>query len=84
MAAQVSERIIRWSFAPTYQNIALVRNLKTGYLSSQFHVVFGDWFETVHSDQDMNPNEWENMCMFQRWELCLMKEQFLPSLRKNV
>ena len=51
------------------ENIALVRNLKTGYLSPQFHVVFDDWFETVHAGPQEQPANWENMCAFQRWEI---------------
>ena len=30
--------------------VALVRNLHTGYVSPQYHVVFDDKFETVFSD----------------------------------
>ena len=47
------------------KNIALVRNLKTGCLSPQFHVVFDDWFETVHSRPELPPDKWEDMCTFQ-------------------
>ena len=39
------------------ENIALVRNLKTGYLSPQYHVVFDDWFETVYAEIDLDPNK---------------------------
>jgi hypothetical protein len=38
-----------------------VRILKTCYLSPQFQLVFDDWFETVHSGQDMDPNKWETV-----------------------
>ena len=63
------------------ENIALVRYLKTGYLSPQFHVVFDDWFETVYSDQDMDPNKWEDMCMFQRWETAFDEGTVPPKLK---
>ena len=36
-------------------NVALVRNLKTGYISPQFHVIFDNWFETVGVDDDVTP-----------------------------
>jgi transposase InsO family protein len=29
------------------ENISMIRNLSTGYISSQYHIVFDDWFETV-------------------------------------
>ena len=50
------------------ENIAVVRNLRTGYLSPQYHVVHDDEFETVYSDQDLDPAKWEDMCIFQRFE----------------
>ena len=28
-------------------NIALVRNLRTGYISPQYHIIFDEWFETT-------------------------------------
>jgi hypothetical protein len=41
-----------------------IRNLNTGYISSQYHCVFDDWFETVYSPADVDP-EWEEMQLFQ-------------------
>jgi len=38
-------------------SVALVRHLTTGYLSPQYHVVFDPWFETVLSNDDVNPPE---------------------------
>jgi hypothetical protein len=46
-----------------------VRNLKTGYLSPQFHVVFDDLFKTVHSEPELPADKWEDMCTFQQWEV---------------
>lgn len=40
-------------------NVALVRNLTTGRISPQFHVVFDNWFETTTADDDTPPPEWE-------------------------
>ena len=51
------------------ENIVLARNLTTGYLSPQYHVVFDDWFETVYSSHDDPPPHWEDMCVFQRFEI---------------
>ena len=41
--------------------MALVRNLRTGRISPQFHVIFDDEFETVSSDTDMQPLVWEDL-----------------------
>ena len=57
------------------EDISLIRNLKTGYISPQYHIVFDDWFETVYSDDDEEPPEWENMCIYQRFQM-----QFEPGL----
>eukprot|EP00980_Cylindrotheca_fusiformis_P019967 scaffold7036_cov69-Cylindrotheca_fusiformis.AAC.1 len=40
-------------------NVALVRNLTTGRISPQFHVVFDNWFETTSADEDIPPPEWD-------------------------
>ena len=50
------------------ETVALVRNLSTGYISPQFHVVFDDDFETVYADEDEPPPQWEDMCIFQRFQ----------------
>ena len=38
-------------------NVALVRNLNTGRISPQFHVVFDNWFETVTVDDENEKKE---------------------------
>ena len=40
-------------------NVALVRNLHTGSIGPQYHVVYDNWFETVHVDGSEPPPEWE-------------------------
>ena len=47
-----------WSTIHT-SNVALVHSLSTGYISPQFHVVFDNWFETVHVDDESTPPEWD-------------------------
>ena len=42
-------------------SVALVRNLMTGHLSPQFHVVFDPWFETVHDNGTVPPGAWDVM-----------------------
>jgi hypothetical protein len=48
--------------------IALIRNLKTGYISPQYHVVFDDSFKTVYADEDTTPEAWENLCIFNKFQ----------------
>ena len=50
------------------ENVSLIRNLSTGYLSPQFHVVHDDWFETCYSSADQIPPQWEDLCIFDRLE----------------
>lgn len=41
-------------------NVALVRNLTTGCILPQFHVVFDNWFETVYCDEgEEEPPIWD-------------------------
>ena len=37
----------RWS-ATHASNLSLVSNLKTGFISPQYHIVLDNWFETVY------------------------------------
>ena len=56
------------------ENVAMVRNLRTGYLSPQFHVVFDDQFETVFADENSVPPNWDDLCIFERFEVAFDKE----------
>ena len=49
-----------WS-ATHASNVALVRNLKTGFISPQYHIVLDNWFETVHVEENENEidPEWD-------------------------
>jgi len=46
-------------------SVPLVLNLDTGAITAQFHVVFDDWFATVHSSPDDLPDfgspEWDKL-----------------------
>ena len=66
--------------ASSQHDIAMVRNLRTGCLTPQFHVVFVDWFETVHAGQEAQPDNWETMCACQRWEI-VFNEETPPQLK---
>jgi hypothetical protein len=42
--------------------IALVLNLMTKSISPQFHVVFDDWFTSVHSNgEELDPEVWNSL-----------------------
>ena len=41
--------------------VALVRNLQTGYVSPQFHVVFDELFETVYNGGGVTPERWQRL-----------------------
>ena len=62
------------------ETMALVRNLKTGYLSPQYHVVFDDSFDTIYTDEDNPPPGWEDMCIFQRFQVEFDDNAPLPEL----
>ena len=63
------------------ENIALVLNNRTGYISPQYHVVFDDWFETIYVDDDHEPSKWEELCMFHRFEVELEPDADPPPLQ---
>ena len=44
--------------------VALVRNLQTGRISPQFHVIYDDDFETGRSDEYTQPLVWEELLTF--------------------
>ena len=51
--------------------VGLIRNLTTGSISTQFHVVYDDWFTTIPStvgvhDEEEVPDTWEDLLAFQR------------------
>ena len=62
------------------ENIGLVRNLTTGYLSPQFHLVYDDLFETVYSNAEETPQEWTDLCIFHQFETVFDEGEPPPSL----
>ncbi len=56
-------------FSPLHAStVALVRNLTTGNISPQFHVVHDSYFETVHSSPDETPKVWPELIIFQSFK----------------
>jgi hypothetical protein len=48
--------------------VGLVRNLQTGTITPQFHLVYDDYFETVHSREDQEPANWGELLRFGRFQ----------------
>ena len=47
------------------ENVAMVKNLTTGFVSPQYHLVFDDWFETVYAG-DQEPDTWKELCLYDK------------------
>ena len=60
------------------EDIALVRNLNTGRLSPQFHVVFDEWFETCYSSEGSEPSNWADMCIYSQDFATVFDESMEP------
>ena len=55
-------------FSPIHAStVPLVRNLRTGNLSPQFHVVHDSYFETATSDPNEVPKVWTELITFQTY-----------------
>ena len=39
--------------------------MRTGNISPQFHIVYNDYFETVHASPDKEPEVWPEFIVFQ-------------------
>ena len=58
--------------------VGLIRNLRTGNILPQFHVVYNDYFETVLSSPEQEPDSWEEIVVFQSFESSLEEnDEFL-------
>ena len=64
-------------------DIGLVRNLNTGFVSAQFHVVYDDFFTTVTSDRDDEaPDTWKILFETSK-EMLVEEDDNPPSLHKS-
>ena len=61
---------------------AMIRNLKTGAISTQFHCVFDDWFTTVSSkdtlDRESERKEWIELLITSREKLTEEEDEAPP------
>ena len=60
--------------------VGLVRNLQTGSITPQFHLVYDDYFETVHSRDDQEPEGWNELLRFNRFQTEFDEDQDVPDL----
>jgi hypothetical protein len=59
--------------------VALARNLQTGSITPQFHVVFDNFFETVNANET-EPPDWEDLVVFSSFRSDLDEEGEIPEL----
>ena len=59
--------------------VGLIRNLRTNKVSPQFHVVYDDLFETVHSS-DTPPDIRPNLIIFNRFKSDYDAYDFVPDM----
>jgi hypothetical protein len=61
-------------------SVHLVRNLQTGSITPQYHLVFDDFFETVFSDGEQEPDVWPDLVVFQSFANDFDDEGYRPEL----
>jgi hypothetical protein len=57
-----------------------VRNLQSGSITPQFHLVYDDYFETVHSREDQEPENWGELLRFGRFQSGYDESDDVPDL----
>ena len=60
--------------------VGLIQNLRTHNISPQFYVVYDDAFDTVHSGDDIPPDSWLDLLIFNRFESDYDESDFVPEL----
>jgi hypothetical protein len=59
---------------------SLVCNLQTGSITPQFHLVFDDFFETVFSEGEQEPDVWPKLVVFQSFANDFDDDDYRPKL----
>ena len=69
-------------FSPLHaSSVGIIRNLRTNNLSPQFHVVYDNFFKTVHSTENEVPNSWEDLVTFSSDRvLDVDDDEYIPEL----
>jgi hypothetical protein len=60
--------------------VGLVRNLQTGNISPQFHLLFDDHIGTFHLDEGQEPTLWVELITFQTLRSDYDDEDYVPEL----
>ena len=60
--------------------VGLVRNIHTGNISPQYHVVYNDLFETVQAESGEPPAIWEDLVVFNKHQSDFDNPDFEPEL----
>ena len=60
--------------------VVLIRNLRTHNISPQFHVIYDNDFETVHSGDDVTPDSWPDLLILIRFKSDYDESNFVPEL----
>ena len=60
--------------------VGLVRNLQTGTITPQYHLVYDDFFETAFADDDEAPEEWDQLLVFSRFQTEFDDPDYVPQL----
>jgi hypothetical protein len=58
--------------------VALARNLQTGSITPQFHVIFGNLSETVHYASSEPPPNWEEIIVFNSFRADIDEDGNIP------
>jgi hypothetical protein len=61
-------------------SVHLVRNLQTGSITPQYHLVFDDFFETVFSDGEQEPSVWPDLVVFNSFANSFDDDDYRPEL----
>jgi hypothetical protein len=61
-------------------SVHLVRNLQTGSITPQYHLVFDDFFETVFSDGEQEPTVWQDLVVFNSFANNFDDDEYQPEL----
>ena len=63
--------------------VGLVRNLRTERVSPQFHLVYDDYFETVHSDETSVPTSWPELLTWNTFRSSFDDGATVPALTED-
>ena len=63
--------------------VGLIRNLNTNCMSPQFHVVYENLFQTVHSYEGKPPTKWPDLIVFDRFRSDFYDSDFVPEIANS-